>query len=290
VGALWLAGFTSTRVRPVMFIDQGQVQWAGTEFWTANGTANRHELLAVALPVNYNVPAIYQGTLTYRAVPASTDKSFYDYTSVSLAGLNRGAKDAETTRLEFEQIFFNTPTQLLAAQFGFFKEHIMEVSRNFVGNGGDGVALNILPDVNTTLPDGTPNPYYGAPYMSALAPQTYTSPLNTKTYRLNLVYQLDLTKQKNLFRFLGRAKVLGYAEDFDKVYAKKSLRYQDQVVDVLSPWYTNSIRNNNNGKFLTRYYVGDKSGNVDYGSQAPSNSTISRSNGTCSAARRPIRT
>ena len=269
-GALWLAGFGSTRVRPVMFIDNGQVEWAGTQLWvnaSAPTNNNRHELVGFALPANYNVPIEYRGTLPYRAITASTDKSFYDYESLSLSGLNRGAKDAGTTRLELEQFLLTTPIHMVAFQLGFFKEQITETSRSFVGSGGDGVRLDIFPDVNITLPDGTPNSHYGSPYMSALAPQTYTKPINTKTYRANLVYQLDLSKQKNFLRFLGTSKLLGYAETFDKVYAKNSLRYQDQVVDVLNPWYNNSIRNNNDGKFLTRYYLGDgDGGNVDHGS------------------------
>jgi hypothetical protein len=98
---------------------------------------------------------------------------------------------------------------------------------------------------------------------------------------MNLVYRLDLSKEKNWWRFLGTTKVLGYAEAFDKTQAPNNLRYQDQVADVFSPWLvgpsaaapTATIRNNNNAKFLTRYYLGDANGgNVDYGSTSPNTS------------------
>jgi outer membrane receptor protein involved in Fe transport len=272
--AVWLMGYGSTRVRPVMFIDQGQVQWAGNTSWGAPVGAPaaqvRHEIVTFGTPVNYNVPFQFQGTLPYSAIRATRDKAFYDYESLNLAGLNSGVKEAETTRVELEQFIINTPTHVLAAQLGFFKELIEDGRRTFVGNGGDGVPLYIYPDVNTTYPDGTPNPYYGAPYITALAPQTYVNPVDTKTFRGNLVYQLDLTKQKGWLHHLGKAKILGYGESFEKISAPKNLRYQDQITDVYSPWYTYSIRNNNNGKFLTRYYLGDSNGgNVDYGSQAP---------------------
>lgn len=262
-----LAGLGSTRVRPSMWIDQGQAQWFGTSFYN-NGI--NHEIVQIAVPANYNVPAQFVGTLSYNGIYNTTDRNFYDYEKINLAGLNFGKKDAELARIEIEQFFYQSARQTLAAQFGYFRENISDYSRNFVGLGGDGVPSTIIPDVMTKFPDGTPNPYYGRPYITALAPQTYSRPVDTETYRLNVAYQLDLTQEKNLFRFLGKQRVVGYGERYDKVFAPKSLRYQDQINQSFSPWLLPSIRNSNSAKYSARYYMGDDvGGNVDYATTAP---------------------
>jgi hypothetical protein len=132
------------------------------------------------------------------------------------------------------------------------------------------VQLAILPDVNKKYPDGTPNPHYGAPYISALAPQTYFNPVKTETLRANVVYQLDLTREKNFLRFLGRHKILGYGEQYEKTHARNNLRFVDQITEPQSPWLLPSIRSNNSAVYTARYYLGDSTnGNVDYASSAP---------------------
>ncbi|MFT3868658.1 MAG: TonB-dependent receptor [Nibricoccus sp.] len=273
---LWMGSIGTNRVRPLMMIDNGQVIWAGTEYYTTvSGTTTvYHDSLQFRVPDNYLVPAEYQtstyGNLSYVPIKASKDKSFYDYETLNLAGLNYGRKKGDTWRVEFEQFLVNTPMNVFAFQLGLFKERIEDYRRAFVGNGGDGVPLYIQPDVNTHLPDGTPNPKYGAPFISALAPQTYVNPIDTRTHRANVVYQLDLTKEKSWLKHLGRTKVLGYAEEFYKTEAPSNLRYQDQISSVYPYFLASNIRNSNDAKFVTRYYLGDSvGGNVDYGSKAP---------------------
>lgn len=269
-----LTGLGSTNVRPSMWIDQGKVQWFGLSSWPSGTTPNiTRQIVQIGVPANYGVPAQYVDTLVYNGIPTTTDKSFYDYTSVNLAGLNFGKKDADLIRLELEQFIYQSERHTLAFQAGYFKEKIRDVSRNFVGGGGDGIPNTIIPDVMLKYPDGTPNPYFGSPYITALAPQTYTNPVDTKTGRLNLAYQLDLTKEKNFLRFLGKQKVVGYAEQYEKVFAPKSLRYTDQIV-ASYPWLLPSIRNSNAAKYSARYYLGDANGgNVDHATAAPDLST-----------------
>lgn len=265
-----LAGLGSTNVRPSMWIDQGQVQWFGLSAWSpppAGGAAR--QIVQVGVPANYGVPTQYIDTLVYNGIPTTTDQSFYDYTKINLAGLNFGKKDADLLRLELEQFIYQSERHTLAAQVGYFKEKIRDVSRNFVGGGGDGIPNTIYPDVMLKYPDGTPNPYFGSPYITALSPQTYTNPVDTKTARVNLAYQLDLTKEKNFLRFLGKQKVVGYAEQYQKVFAPKSLRYTDQIV-ASYPWLLPSIRNANAAKYSARYYLGDATGgNIDHATAAP---------------------
>lgn len=288
---VWLTGLGSTRVRGTMWVDQGKVDFFSPTFWTeptafgadSKPTAGTNrEIVVFGTPVNWGVPAQYVGGIGYTAVPASTNKSFYDYTDINLAALNSGYKRAEYSRVELEQYFINTDRHILATLVGLQKEQINDVSRNFVGSGGDGISLTILPDVNEKYPDGTPNPHFGAPYIGALSPQVFRRPLVNTTAKTNVAYQLDLSKERNFLRWFGRHRLLGYAEYNQRQFSPNGLRYHDQIstnfTDRIVParngnstWQMAPIGASNNGaQFFTHYYLGDSSGgNVDYASAAP---------------------
>lgn len=273
----WISGLGSSAVRPSMFISGGQSQWFGHTGWVESG---RRTLATLSLPSNYNVPEAYQGTLPYVAIPATTDKSFYDYENVNSAGLNYGKKNAETVRLELEQFFLNGEFQKLAAQVGYFRENIADYRRSFVGSGGDGVPMAVLPDVNTVLPDGTPNPFYGKPYLTALAPQTFAYPVDTHTFRTTLAYEIDFKALGGLWKHVGKHRLIGYDEEYEKFSVAGGLRYRDQIVQQVPLYLTGNIRNNNSAIFNARYYYADSSnGNINSGTTSASyanNITFSR--------------
>lgn len=292
-----LVGFGSSRVRPSMFIDKGEVSWLGASQWFVGpgyGAGNTREIVQMALPFQYNFPAAYRNAtaLGYSSITATTDKSLYDYDTINLAALNRGEKQAEMIRLEVEQYFLRTQRHLLGVQLGYYREDIEDNRKTYVGNGRDGVPLEIKPDVNIKLPDGTPNPHYGAPYIYALAPQIYKYPIKAKNYKANLVYQLDLSGEKNRWvRLLGRQRLLGYAEYYDRKSAPSANRYTEQIIafsgekwvptgnapttanafNDIALWLApGTIFNSNSAKWNARYYMGDGAGgNIDYGPSAP---------------------
>lgn len=293
----------SDLVRPTMMIDKGEVRYTMPSIWydpAAKTTANPSGVRVLpyfSIDGRYfNVPFAYSGNsatgvgIGFDGVPASTNKDFYDYTKVNLAALNRGYKTANLARAELEQFFINTKRHMLALQAGLFSERVMDISHNYVGNGGDGVAAVVRPDINKYLANGEVNPYYGAPYMSAIGPQVYTNPLRNENGRVNLAYQLDMSQNKGWTKWLGRQRVLGYAEHTEKSWAPRSLRYHSQIdptsidATLLNPGYNtttkqftytpwNSMlngRNNNSAMLQMRYYVGDnQGGNVDYATASP---------------------
>jgi outer membrane receptor protein involved in Fe transport len=286
----------SNRVRPSMFIDQGEITWFGNTYWRLDPSytaAGAREIVQMALPVNYNLPVAYRDAtaLGYSTIRGSNNKAFYNYDSINLAALNSGEKRAETYRFELEQYFLRTDRHMLGLQLGAFGEDVEDYRRNFVGNGRDGVPLEIRPDVNLKLPTGEANPHYGAPYITALAPQVYRYPVKTATYKANAVYQLDLSHEKNKFvRLLGRQRLLGYAEYFNKKFSPPALRYTDQIITPFADKYVPTgnapttadpnrdialwlapsfIYNSNSAKWNARYYLGDgQGGNIDYASSA----------------------
>lgn len=286
----------SNRVRPSMFIDQGDITWFGNTYWRldpSTAAAGAREIVQMALPVNYNRPVEYRDptALGYSTIRGSNNKAFYDYDSINLAALNSGEKRAETFRVELEQYLLRTDRHMLGLQLGAFGEDIEDFRRNFVGNGRDGVPMEIRPDVNLKLPTGEANPHYGAPYITALAPQVYRYPVKTQTYKVNAVYQLDLSRERNKFlRLLGRQRLLGYAEYFNKKFSPPALRYTDQIITPFGDKYVptgnaptagdpnrdialwlppGGIFNSNSAKWNARYYLGDgQGGNIDYASTA----------------------
>jgi hypothetical protein len=305
---VWLASMGSNRTRSMMWVDQGRSQEFTQSFWSVpsansatTGLPNAwvdHEIVNFGLPSNFQVPARFVGGLSYNGVPASTDKNFYNYEDINLAALNHGNKKAEYDRAEVEQYFLRTPHQMLALQIGAFKERINDLSMAFVGNGGDGVALTVMPEVNTKYPDGTPNPYFGAPYIGTLSPQIYYRPQDNRNYRGNLVYELNLSREKNFFlRLLGIQRILGYKEYRDAVNAPQSIRYAYRITQGL----TNAVAaarvsgtnltstnpstfnpaflaapllagtgNGGSSNFSVRYFMGDGvGGNVDWATSSP---------------------
>jgi len=303
---VWVGGMGSTRVRSMMWIDQGQAQKFTQSYWVVptgvsatTGLPNvwvEKEIDNFQLPSNFQVPARFVGGLSYNGVPGSADKNFYDYEKINLAALNHGNKTAEMARVEIEQFFLRTPHHMLALQLGFFKERINDLSMAFVGNGGDGVALTIQPDVNTKYPDGTTNPYFGAPMIQALSPQIYSRPQDNRNYRGNMVYELNLSREKNFWlRLLGIQRMLGYKEYRDAINVPNSIRYAYRITQGLTNavapakitgtnlnstnpatfnpnFMTSPTGTGNSGSqnFSVRYFMGDGvGGNVDWATSSP---------------------
>ncbi|MGH7957564.1 MAG: TonB-dependent receptor plug domain-containing protein, partial [Opitutaceae bacterium] len=126
--------------------------------------------------------------------PGISDKSLYDWSSINSTARNYTKAQADIFTLEIEQFLINTPTHVLAASAGWYREDLERYS-NIVLAGGAG--NNVVIDVNERMLDGTPNPYFLRPYISGTMPTepiTRRPVLNDNT-RAQLAYQLDLTQQ-----------------------------------------------------------------------------------------------
>jgi hypothetical protein len=142
---------------------------------------------------------------------AITDRGIYDYTSINFLSPNYGKDGSDTYRLDLEQSILNSPRNQLAVQLGFYREKVDRFDHAFVSRSG-GVAPTVTIDVNEFKIGGAPNPYFLRPYISGSEPSiNYSSELNDN-YRATLAYQLDLSHEKNLFRWLGKQRFAGYGE------------------------------------------------------------------------------
>ena len=257
----------------------------------------RLEYLAMMRTVDVNNPTINVGNSVYReggfrtlytdqpmfttALPI-TDRALYDWGEVNLAAGNYFSTDAQTTRVTLDQIFLSSPRQNLAAQVGWFREQVEQLSRIAVGipnQHGDNNSNPILIDVNIRLLDGQPNPYFGRPYIET-RPYSQLQPVDRDTYRAQLAYQLDLRNERSRLRWLGLHKLTGYAEYKD--FVQRRARWEDTFLGPHA-WFPPGVtRAGTAGRGIgdspplptnilrpphARIYLGDADGgNVDYGS------------------------
>jgi outer membrane receptor protein involved in Fe transport len=266
--------------RSYLFIDGGNIA-----YWTtptgnnnnsvsplANNSSNRFMAPNPMAGYNANTGKFANQPL-FTTGPTLDDATHYDWRRINLGAMNRLMDRTYTSRVNVQQILLHTPRHTLVAQGDYQREDYLRYQRNIYGTGTSGM---IHVDVNTRLLDGTPNPFFGRPYIGLDQPLTQWIPSRAKTWRAQVAYRLDLAREKSWLRWLGTHQLVGYDEYAYNLTRRFSYR------DVLAsdhPWIpagqVNRAQNSNvtggpqsssprfRGYF--RYYVGDANGhNVDY--------------------------
>ncbi|WP_414662674.1 TonB-dependent receptor plug domain-containing protein [Horticoccus sp. 23ND18S-11] len=138
-------------------------------------------------------------------LPGVTNKSIYDWTKYNHLQTNFAQSRSANYNLEVEQ-------QLLPNLFfsaGWMRQDI-DGFENYTMNQLTGATIQI--DTNQKRIDGTPNPYFGLPFVSEGVGgglDTFFTPQTDDNYRAMLAYDLDLTKQNKWISWLGRHRLLG---------------------------------------------------------------------------------
>lgn len=197
-----------------------------------------------------------------------SDKSIYDWENVNMGGANYGNLDAHTASASIEQIILQSAEQTLAVQGAFFNQYAEGWNRNFVGSSG-GIASSVAIDINEKLLDGSPNPYFLRPFMSGSEPQVTRTIDDSKTYRAQLAYRLDLTNRSSWLKWIGVQSLAAYGETRDR--KSGSLGYRSYILPghswltELNPDGTARAKVSNAYRITYRYYLGDNQGNnIDY--------------------------
>jgi outer membrane receptor protein involved in Fe transport len=268
--------------RPAMLIDNGKLA-----LFTYN-----HAGASTASNEPFNARYIFSGTDLQRgffgangvgsplyAMPVVTDKSIYDWTKTNYAAPNYGLQHARIYNIEFEQMFLNTPRNILGLQAGWHREDSKTYSRNIIG-ASDGIPSILQIDVNRRLLDGSPNPFYLHPFMGGNEPSVQFKPTLNDNYRGTLAYQLDLSRDARWTHWIGRHRLAAYGEYRNIVTAPRNIRYRDQIVNSNSITLTpTNIVGSNGAHLYPRYYMGDADGTqvVDYAParMLPSHGTFS---------------
>ncbi len=145
------------------------------------------------------------------------DKSIYDWTSINLAGNGKAWDDVDTYMAQLDQIILNSPKQTLAAQFTFMREDSKRVENQPMGPASVNSNVGQLQvDVNQVYLDGTPNPYFGRPYLRSSEPFLRIKPLLWDTSRAQAAYKLDFSHDEGWTKWIGTQQLLGYYEYKDQ--------------------------------------------------------------------------
>ncbi len=145
------------------------------------------------------------------------DKSIYDWGKINLAGNGKAWDDVNIYMAQLDQIVLNTSKQTLAAQLTFLREDAKRLENQPMGPASVNSNVGQLQvDVNQVYLDGTPNPYFGRPYLRSSEPYLRDKPLLWDTLRAQAVYKLDFSHDKGWTKWLGTQQLLGYYEDKDQ--------------------------------------------------------------------------
>jgi hypothetical protein len=154
------------------------------------------------------------------------DKSIYDWESINLAGNSKAWDEVNTYLFQVDQVVINTSKQTLAAQFTFMREDAKRMENQPMGPASVNSNVGQLQvDVNQVYLDGSPNPYYGRPYLRSSEPFLRNKPLLWDTGRAQAVYRIDFSQDKGITKWLGTQQILGYYEYKDQQNRQYTYRH-----------------------------------------------------------------
>ncbi len=214
-----------------------------------------------------------------------SDQSIYDWTEVNLAGNSKAWDDVNMYLAQLDQIILSSDRQTLAAQVSFMREEAKRLENQPMGPASVNSNVGQLQvDVNMVNLDGTPNPYFGRPYLRSNEPFLRDRPWQWDTSRAQAVYRLDFSEDRGLTKWLGTQQLLGYYEykdqqnrqytyrhsalgldkDWQKKYAALNTPLGNRVFQsIVDPRYT--LAPGNYARINEQYYVGSTfGGGIEY--------------------------
>ncbi len=154
------------------------------------------------------------------------NRSIYDWRSINLAGNSKAWDDVNTYLAQLDQVILYTPKQTLAAQVTFLREDAKRLENQPMGPASVNSNVGQLQvDVNQVNLDGTPNPYFGRPYLRSNEPYLRDKPLLWDTTRAQTVYRIDFSQDKGFSKWLGTQQLLGYYEYKDQQNRQYTYRH-----------------------------------------------------------------
>jgi outer membrane receptor protein involved in Fe transport len=261
--------------RSYVFIDEGRIA-----YWTtptgnsgttplANNTSNRYMAPNPAAGV---ASGRFTSQPLFSTIPTLSNDTYYDWRRVNLGAMNRLMDRTLTSMISLQQVLLSSGRQSLVVQGDWLREDYLRYQRNLYGTG---TSAQIFIDVNSRLLDGSPNPFFGRPYIGLDQPLTQWIPSRAETWRGQLAYRLDLTREGGWLRRLGAHQLIGYDEF--KYNLTRRFSYRD-VLASSHAWVPTgalpAVSGNVAGgpqssaarfRGYFRYYLGDADGaNVDH--------------------------
>ncbi|MBI5692554.1 MAG: TonB-dependent receptor [Verrucomicrobia bacterium] len=287
------------------YIGPGGLEMVGTSGSTLNTNpgSGSGSLRYMAVSAGSGIAAgRFTGQPLFTTTPTVSSRAIYDWAEQNLQAMNRVMDRTFTGTFQIDQNLLDTPRHRIDAQVAFMREDSQRYKRNLMGElNANGQSGQLLIDPNERLIDGSPNPYYLRPYMGVDQPFTTWEPSKWDTYRAQLGYRLDLTREKSAWRWLGLHQFSGYDEY--KYRINRRYAYKDGISSNHS-WIPAGVSRVNQGAITGgpaaaanitrgyyRYYLGDNQGNnIDYAPYefAAGNYTFFYGNPTTGWVREPI--
>lgn len=190
--------------------------------------------------------------------PGISDQSIYDWEEVNLLSGNLGEDDAEMYELTLEQqILDNLFVEVAARREDFSRRTSTSLN---------GRASSLFVDVNETLLDGTPNPYFLKPYVEIWEPDLNDRFEINDTIRGTVAYNIDFTKNEGWSKWLGRHNLMGLGQY--RSIETESYRWREAITSY-HDWISSPNSNKHGGgnvqkSFNRIFYVGNDA-QVQYG-------------------------
>ncbi|ATC63715.1 TonB-dependent receptor [Nibricoccus aquaticus] len=167
-----------------------------------------------------------------------SDKSIYDWTKINLAGNSKAWDDVDTYLIQLDQFVLNTAKHTLAFQGAYMREDAKRLENQPMGPASVNSNVGQLQvDVNTHFLDGTPNPYFGRPYLRSSEPYLRDKPMLWDTYRAQGAYRIDFSQDRGWSKWLGTQQLLGYYEYKDQ--QNRTYNYRHTAVTLDNAWLQN---------------------------------------------------
>ncbi|HET7536516.1 MAG TPA: TonB-dependent receptor plug domain-containing protein, partial [Candidatus Didemnitutus sp.] len=164
---------------------------------------------------------INNGIVGYK-YPGVTNSAIYDWRKVNINQMNFGHDKNTNYNLEFNQdildnLYFNA---------GWFRQDFDSQTNYTVAQLN---VTTLFVDINKYLPDGTPNPYFGKPYVYDQDPDQYINAELDDHYRAMLAWTPDFTQKAGWMKWLGHHQILGLwsKDDYMGTSYRRRLEYLD---------------------------------------------------------------
>lgn len=267
----------------------GSPYWSESRY-TSGALANSDPFAAVSTGVgllNTAASATYTATQQplYNSVARPIDdQSIYDWTKINLAGNSKAWDDTDVYMAQIDQFILNSTKQTMALQATFMREDVSRLENQPMGPASVNSNVGQLQvDVNEVNLDGSPNPYFGRPYLRSNEPYLRDKSQLWDTYRAQGVYRINFAQEDNWTKWLGTQQVLGYYEYKDRQDRQYSYRHsalgldkawQQKYADLNTPLGNRTSSNvdpiypiapGNYARINEQYYVGDTwGGGIEY--------------------------